>query len=78
MKCAQCGSTERLTIDHIIPKWLYKRIDSLGIKKNFKKQNQQILCYSCNNKKGGKPDFHHPVAKELREKLLDLLNPKRN
>ena len=41
-KCNYCGTTEKLTIDHIIP------ISKGG--KN-EKENVQILCSICNNKK---------------------------
>ncbi len=42
-KCKKCGSKERLTIDHKIPKrW--------GGRDN--KENLQILCERCNHEKG--------------------------
>jgi hypothetical protein len=50
--CVICGSTEDLTIDHIIPqKWGGSNI----------KNNKRVLCRSCNSKKGGlftKSDFN--------------------
>ena len=44
-KCVQCGSTENLTMDHILPK-------SKGGKDELK--NLQCLCFPCNIKKGDK------------------------
>jgi len=43
--CVFCGATERLSVDHIIP--LVK-----GGRNNL--SNMQILCISCNSKKGSK------------------------
>lgn len=73
-ECVLCGSTERLTVDHIIPKWLYGKIHVFGLKKNLGKKNHQTLCQKCNSKKGGLPDFNHPVAQPLKEALLKILN----
>lgn len=44
-KCVRCGSTEHLTIDHIIP------ISKGG---NMIKDNLQLMCYNCNQEKGAK------------------------
>ena len=44
-KCRQCGSTERLTVDHIIP-------FSKGGKTEY--DNFQTLCFICNVKKGNR------------------------
>ena len=43
--CLHCGTTERLTLDHIHP-W------SLGGTDTF--DNLQTLCRSCNSKKGAR------------------------
>jgi len=45
MKCLKCGSTENITIDHIIPV-------KLGGENTF--DNIQPLCASCNSSKGTK------------------------
>lgn len=47
--CASCGSGENLTIDHIHP-------FSLGGR--HVRQNLQVLCLSCNSKKGVRTDLH--------------------
>jgi hypothetical protein len=44
-KCNYCGSTDNLTLDHIIP------LSKGGINKI---ENFQILCKSCNKLKGNK------------------------
>lgn len=41
-RCRRCGSTERLTLDHIRP------LSRGGLST---KQNLQLLCFSCNNEK---------------------------
>lgn len=46
--CAYCGSKQDLTIDHIIPQAM---CNILGVDRN-KRQNLQVLCQPCNNKKG--------------------------
>ncbi len=42
-KCAHCGATDNLQIDHIIPVCRNGREDE---------DNMQVLCQSCNYKKG--------------------------
>lgn len=42
-KCVKCGSTEQLTIDHIIP------IRKGGISTE---SNMQTMCFNCNQNKG--------------------------
>lgn len=62
-KCLQCGSTNNLTIDHVIPL-------SRGGKNHI--SNYQTLCGSCNLKKGDKvrdlraitPTVKKPVIKK--------------
>jgi 5-methylcytosine-specific restriction endonuclease McrA len=43
--CQQCGSDERLSVDHIVPRTLGGN-DSMN--------NLQCLCSSCNSRKGGR------------------------
>lgn len=44
-KCVECGTSEKLTLDHIIPR-------SKGGKRVF--ENLQTMCSTCNNRKGNK------------------------
>lgn len=43
--CQMCGTEERLSVDHIVPR-------SLGGDDNA--SNLQVLCSSCNSSKGGR------------------------
>lgn len=47
-KCAQCGSTVKLEIDHIIPISKGGREDE---------DNMQVLCQKCNRTKHNKADY---------------------
>lgn len=49
-ECAYCFSEERLTIDHIIP------ISKGG---GSERTNLQVLCFTCNIKKGAKIQLSH-------------------
>lgn len=42
-KCTHCGTTQRLTLDHIKP---------VALGGNGHESNLQVLCHSCNSKKG--------------------------
>lgn len=53
-KCNLCGSTEKLQLDHILPRHIYPE-------KAFEFGNMQILCESCNKAKGLKR-----VGKEIK------------
>ena len=50
-KCRKCGSTEFLTIDHIIP------VSKGGSDEN---NNLQTLCSDCNTKRGNRPNMEDP------------------
>jgi 5-methylcytosine-specific restriction endonuclease McrA len=52
--CQQCGSDEKLTVDHIIPR-------RLGGNDSF--DNLQVLCQKCNYSKGGRFFFQPPTPK---------------
>lgn len=76
--CAKCGATEKLTKDHIIPRWLITKIHLLGlprsIKKLYRKTNYQILCLDCNQAKGGRVDWSLSPASDLKELLIKFFN----
>jgi 5-methylcytosine-specific restriction endonuclease McrA len=70
--CLQCGSTDNLTTDHIIPKWFIKNKEFrlfIGLKKGLGKKNKQTLCGDCNQKKGGRLDPNHPLTRSILERL---------
>lgn len=46
-QCKQCGATERLSFDHIIPRWQGGQ-NAVS--------NYQVLCVSCNSRKGPRHD----------------------
>ncbi|QXU55209.1 HNH endonuclease [Rhodococcus sp. LW-XY12] len=43
--CAQCGSDDRPEVDHIVP-WVISQDDS--------EDNLQVLCFTCNRRKGAR------------------------
>ncbi|EHK80864.1 HNH endonuclease [Rhodococcus pyridinivorans] len=43
--CAQCGSDDRPEVDHIVP-WSISQDDS--------EDNLQVLCFTCNRRKGAR------------------------
>lgn len=43
--CAACGSDDRPEVDHIVP-WVISHDDS--------EDNLQVLCFTCNRRKGPK------------------------
>ena len=77
MICPQCKQdVEKLTSDHIIPKWIYKRIPELGIKfkKDLGKKNIQKICERCNSKKSGRIDVSNDTARQFWTLVRDRLN----
>lgn len=65
--CVKCGATDNLTKDHIIPKWIYKRSHFFHFGKNLGRENIQLLCQSCNLKKGGMIDCSTEIGREFWE-----------
>jgi 5-methylcytosine-specific restriction endonuclease McrA len=79
IKCVYCDSDENLTIDHIIPKWLFNRMELLGlkkVKKTFRKKNTQILCRKCNSIKSGGIDVRSDVGMRFWVELRDFIDKK--
>lgn len=63
-KCAMCGETDPLTVDHIIP------LDKGGANTP---DNLQILCRSCNNRKGTRVNLAGVGTHEKRERSKNRL-----
>ena len=78
IKCEICGTTEDLTKDHIVPKWLMKRLPAFGSKlkggiHGKHNSNIQTLCRPCNSEKGGKIIWESPRTREVMENLMDTI-----
>lgn len=71
--CAKCGSTDNITRDHIIPRWIMVRIHMFGIKAALPEgwSNFQDLCESCNLIKGGKVDWENPIVREYMRQIAE-------
>lgn len=64
--CLRCGSTERLTIDHVVPLDVGGRDDM---------SNYQTLCTPCNSSKGTDAvDYRRGPVADLMEMLLPPLD----
>lgn len=59
--CAQCGTTEDLTVDHL--RWPANTLDDV-----------QVLCRSCNSRKGAAPGR----GVEPKQALRDLASPSKS
>jgi 5-methylcytosine-specific restriction endonuclease McrA len=68
--CAQCGRTEYLTLDHIIPLQILRDL-GIDVEKEVIDDNYQILCRICNNFKSNRIDIRIPKTKDI---LLRILN----
>lgn len=55
-RCLFCGSSQRLTVDHIVP---LSRGGSNG------QENVRVLCKTCNSRKGTKLDSELPTSMQL-------------
>lgn len=73
-QCVKCGATEDLSKDHIIPKWIYKRAEEFGFKKNLGGRNKQIMCKPCNFKKGGGIDCSSEIGRIFWTRVRNLIN----
>ncbi len=78
MECVKCGTTENLTEDHIVPRWLWTRLSLFGLGHHSKadKTNKQTMCFPCNKKKNSKIDFSHPLVRQKIQELVDHLQNK--
>ena len=69
-KCENCGRTENLTLDHIIPEQFLLSI-GLSAEDCLMDKYLQLYCRKCNTFKGNRIDFANPKTKPL---LLELIN----
>ncbi len=78
--CPKCNKEkEKLTKDHVIPKWLLRRLHNYGIKRcKAPKVVNEMICSSCNVRKGGKLDYSNPEVREFMRwfayEILDNIN----
>lgn len=77
-KCANCGSVEILTVDHIIPIFmlepLYRDTPDNRLEMIYNDEdNFQVLCKYCNKQKGCLLDIRNPKTIPLLEKLIKQL-----
>lgn len=59
-----CGAKKNLTRDHIVPRWITKSANELGIKIDHHR-NSQCLCMGCNEVKGGNIAVDHEYGLEF-------------
>jgi len=72
--CPRCNKfVERLTKDHIIPKWFARRFPLLVGGKMNKERKKQMMCQPCNLKKGGRIDFTDEYSREYVSKIIKIL-----
>lgn len=71
-KCSRCGRTEKLTLDHIVPK-SYLRDFGVNPDHEVIEGNYQLLCNLCNSHKSNKPDFTIPKTKEIFQLLIEKI-----
>ena len=65
-KCAKCGETRFLTVEHIVPIHLIVEfVLEEEFVKNELNMNLEILCKWCNVQKGGKIDVRNPKTFEV-------------
>lgn len=71
-KCQKCSRTERLTLDHIVPKDILR---SFGIETDtdFIEDNYILLCKVCNTFKANKLDFSIPRTKVILIHLIESI-----
>lgn len=72
-RCARCGETRALTIEHIVPVSLLEQF-ALGNPHEFSydyEENFEILCYYCNQQKANRIDVKNPKTYKVLETIID-------
>ena len=76
--CPLCGTGNvQLTKDHIVPKWILKRVPfrTLGIDLRMNDSaNMQYICAPCNSYKGGSIDVSTVVGRQYWTALRDAID----
>lgn len=68
-KCAKCGSTKAITVDHIIQQVL---LEPFGfVNWGHKQNNLQLLCQPCNVRKGCDLDYTNPRTLLLLREMFE-------
>jgi 5-methylcytosine-specific restriction endonuclease McrA len=68
-KCVKCGRIYYLTIDHIIPESLLLSLNLENERYNWE-ENFEVVCGSCNARKGGKLDLSNPKTMPLLKEAI--------
>ena len=80
-KCAKCGETRSLTVDHIVPVAILSQF-LLGDKSvesiiyNYE-ENFEILCRYCNYTKQSRLDMRNPKTFSVLRKVMDEVEKER-
>lgn len=70
-KCAKCGETRRLTVDHIVPVSLLSQFMIFDENINAELElNFEILCHYCNQMKHAMIDPRNPKVYEILEYVI--------
>lgn len=72
-QCKNCGQTERLTTDHIIPKNFYEMFGKVSDAE--KEDNWETLCVECNTEKNNRVDL---TNENTFKKVIDYIIEQRN
>lgn len=68
-KCLRCDKVERVTEDHVVPKWFLNIAPQFGIK-NLPKTENEMVCEECNSTKGGRFDFRFKGCREVMKPIV--------
>lgn len=72
--CSICNENEANTIDHVIPKWLVRRVRLFGFDISIPfEENTQPSCSECNSDKGGMIDYSNPKVISFLNELIEKL-----
>lgn len=73
--CEVCGLGKDITRDHIIPKWLEKRLPFFQLD-FYMVNNDQYLCKAHNYQKGGIIDYQDTRVRRFIRKFINALEDK--